>query len=109
MIRAACRLQQLHSSYRLLQSVRDQKIMGRRGLLTAAGIGGAAGQINNSMWPDLVGRHLTDAMGVIESERPDVHIKLFAAADPEPRDFDPHRVCLFVDDNFTVVRMPVVG
>ncbi|RCV05713.1 hypothetical protein SETIT_1G105700v2 [Setaria italica] len=83
--------------------------MGIRGFSPAAAVGGAAVQINNSMWPELLGKHLTDAVAVIKSDRPDVHIKLFAAADPEPRDFDPHRVCLFVDDSFTVVRMPVVG
>nr|CAB3445398.1 unnamed protein product [Digitaria exilis]CAB3448665.1 unnamed protein product [Digitaria exilis] len=74
--------------------------MGSRGLLS---------EINNSMWPGLVGHQLTEVVGVIKSQRPDVHIKLFAATDPEPRDFDPHRVCLFVDDNFAVARMPVVG
>ncbi|PAN03748.1 hypothetical protein PAHAL_1G019000 [Panicum hallii] len=82
--------------------------MGRGLSLPPPAVGGAD-EVNTSSWPELVGSHLTDAAAVIESQRPDVHIKLFGAADPEPRDFDPHRVCLFVGDNLTVVRMPVVG
>lgn len=83
---------------------------GRRGLLPASAKAvGGADEVNNSMWPELFGHKLTEVVDVIKSQRPDVHIKLFAATDPEPRDFDPHRVCLFVDSNFVVVRMPVVG
>ncbi|PUZ73819.1 hypothetical protein GQ55_1G017900 [Panicum hallii var. hallii] len=70
--------------------------MGRGLSLPPPAVGGAD-EVNTSSRPELVGSHLTDTVAVIESQRPD------------PRDFDPHRVCLFVGDNLTVVRMPVVG
>ena len=43
------------------------------------------------------------------SQRQDVIFKLLHTSDPQPPDFDDHRVCLFLDENLIVVRTPVVG
>ncbi|RCV05712.1 hypothetical protein SEVIR_1G105100v4 [Setaria viridis] len=77
----------------------------------AAAAGGSADDDGGgkSSWPELVGRHVVEAVAVIKSQRQDVFVKFFGAGDAQPPDFDAHRVCLFLDGDLAVVRTPVVG
>nr|CAZ96218.1 putative proteinase inhibitor I13, potato inhibitor I [Saccharum hybrid cultivar R570] len=81
-----------------------------RGLTAAVGsaVDGGVGKLKSS-WPEMVGKNMVEAIPIIKSERQDVILELHTADDPQPPDFDAHRVCLFLDDNLIVVRIPVVG
>ena len=80
--------------------------------LTAAAVAsaddGGGGKLKSS-WPEMVGKHMVEAAFIIKSERQDVVLEFHTADDPQPPDFDDHRVCLFLDENLIVVRTPVVG
>lgn len=85
--------------------------MGRDGdgLLSATTTGGSFVGAK-AAWPELVGSRPVDAVVAIKSQRPDVYIKLFGAGEAQPPEFEPHRVCVFVDVNtITVARTPKVG
>jgi hypothetical protein len=83
--------------------------MGRGLLPAAAGSSDDDGGKLKSSWPEMVGKHMVEAAFTIKSERQDVVLEFHTADDSQPPDFDAHRVCIFVDDNLTVVRTPVVG
>ena len=88
-----------------------KKNMGRLSLTAAAVASaddGGVGKLKSS-WPEMVGKHFVEAAFVIKSERQDVIVEFHTADDPQPPDFDAHRVCVFVDANLIVVRTPVVG
>ncbi|XP_066324688.1 protease inhibitor HPI-like [Miscanthus floridulus] len=84
------------------------KAMGRR-LPAAAGSTDDDGGKLKSSWPEMVGKHMVEAAAIIKSERQDVILEFHTADDPQPPDFDAHRVCLFLDEDLIVVRTPVVG
>jgi hypothetical protein len=72
-----------------------KKNMGRMSLTAAAVASaddGGGGKLKSS-WPEMVGKHMLEAMPIIMSAP----------------DFDDHRVYLFLDENLIVVRTPVVG
>jgi len=88
-----------------------KKNMGRLSLTAAAVASaddGGVGKLKSS-WPEMVGKEMVEAIAIIMSQRQDVIFKFLQADDPQPPDFDDHRVCLFLDENLIVVRTPVVG
>nr|CAZ96140.1 putative proteinase inhibitor I13, potato inhibitor I [Saccharum hybrid cultivar R570]CAZ96171.1 putative proteinase inhibitor I13, potato inhibitor I [Saccharum hybrid cultivar R570] len=89
----------------------DQPETMGRGLPAAAagsGVDDQGGKLKSS-WPEMVGKHMVEAAAIIKAERQDVILELHTADDPQPPDFNAHRVCLFLDEDLIVVRTPVVG
>lgn len=64
-----------------------------------AGLSSAVVDDQKASWPEMVGKHFVEAAFVIKSERQDVIVEFHTADEPQPPDFDAHRVCIFANAN----------
>ncbi|CAF0989157.1 unnamed protein product [Rotaria sp. Silwood1] len=60
-------------------------------------------------WPELVGQPGEEAVEIIQTEAPNMNVKIYKPNDPVTYNIDPTRVCVHVDEDGIVKLPPTTG